>query len=84
MLREKFILRVSDIETAIKDWKMGYYSEEEFVKKIRDLCEAILIDREAEDRDKEMAKEMANEQLIEELRQQEMARREFDRLLEVL
>ena len=38
---KQFLMRVSDLEVAIQDYKKGLYSEEEFVRIIMDLAEKI-------------------------------------------
>ena len=38
---KQFLMRVSDLEVAIQDYKKGLYSEEEFARIITDLAEKI-------------------------------------------
>ena len=41
-MNKQFLMRVSDLEVAIQDYKKGLYSEEEFARIIMDLVEKMV------------------------------------------
>ncbi len=62
MLNPKFILRVSDLETAIKDYRTGLYSEQEFQAKIEEIAHQI--DLKVWARNQNMVEDFGSPELI--------------------